>query len=487
MPIDLRPTLARIRGIPRQYPVANKAIQTALRPGDAARRVVNQVSRSLGIPFSITGAKPSPRPVPGHQSHGISPRHPPKPASPWKGGSDVGAEDVDDTGAVNPFPPARKKRTNPFVAKGVRPNKGRVRPLPLGEILGEEYNELHPRSVPKPKERQPWDNSGKNFDPSLQSRKNAEYSRNPRSKLSRGLNVHPTDEKFVDSRKPPKRRHLKSPKRAGLVNESFRSNPEKYAYYDAPNRRETPNPQFKTVFQPDDYNPLKSYEGKGHVNNKFTDPPRDTFTDAEGFSISALDFFKATAGFAIANHFAIRINIPDLLRLDNHVHGNTVAPLWTRDVELRAETVSMPGRNLNTTTDSNIYGPTREIVNGVGYSGEVDISFYADHELGERIFFEKWQELAYGNPDSTNRAFGRNTWNAKYYKDYIGSLEIYVLNKNDDVEYGLRLAEVYPKTIGPTELSQAPNGEIVKIPVSFAYRYWTNLGENTPELSPYLD
>ena len=34
---------------------------------------------------------------------------------------------------------------------------------------------------------------------------------------------------------------------------------------------------------------------------------------------------------------------------------------------------------------------------------------------------------------------------------------------------------MYPKTIGPTDLNHAPNGEIVKIPVTFAYRYWTNI------------
>ena len=41
---------------------------------------------------------------------------------------------------------------------------------------------------------------------------------------------------------------------------------------------------------------------------------------------------------------------------------------------------------------------------------------------------------------------------------------------------GIKLWEAYPKTINPITLNHAPNGEIVKIPVSFAYRYWTKLG-----------
>ena len=78
-------------------------------------------------------------------------------------------------------------------------------------------------------------------------------------------------------------------------------------------------------------------------------------------------------------------------------------------MELRAESVSMPGRNLNTTTDSNIYGPTREIVNGAGYGGDVAITFNSDAYLSERILFERWQEMCYGV----------HNWNAKYYNDYI--------------------------------------------------------------------
>lgn len=284
MPINVRPTLNRIRGIPRKFPTVNRAIETAMRPGDFLRREVADVSRKLGIPIAITSPKPRPRPVPPKQ-------------------------------------PIRKL--------------------------------------------------------------------------------------------------------------------------------------------------------KGHLNQQFTE-------DNKTFQKEGIERFKATNGFAIANHFAIKINTPSgwLKR------GFGTADSWIRDINLRAESVSLPGRNLNTTTDSNIYGPTREIVNGAGYSGDLDITFYADHELSERIFFEEWQHICYGEPyDKTHDQFDSagGTWNAKYYKDYIGSIEIYVLNKNDELEYGLKLWEAFPKTIGPTEMNHAANGEIVKIPVSFAYRYWERLGYDLQE------
>ena len=309
MPINVRPTLNRIRGIPRKYPTVNRAIETAMRPGDFLRRQVADVSRKLGVPIAITTGKVQPRPV----------------------------------------PPA-------YIAMTDSPRHGKA---PEGMAIG---------------------------------------------KL------------------------------------------------------------------------------KGHVDHTFTE-------DNQTFQKEGIDRFKASNGFAIANHFAIKINTPMGWLTRGHGGGNAngttkrgiygSAGNWIRDINLRAESVSLPGRNLNTTTDSNIYGPTREIVNGAGYSGDLDISFYADHELSERIFFEEWQHLCYGEPYDAEhfiKSPDHHTWNAKYYKDYIGSIEIYVLNKNDELEYGLKLWEAFPKTIGPTEMNHAANGEIVKIPVSFAYRYWTRLG-----------
>ena len=328
MPINVRPTLNRIRGIPRKYPTVNRAIETAMRPGDAARRVVADVSRRLGVPIAITSPKPGPRPVPSPKYISQeSPRH----------GS---------------APPDAPMTTVP-------------------KYVGMEYKD---------------------------------DTRNKFS-VAGGQTV------------------ARNVAQAGVT--------------------------------------------RGDIE-------RDSKTSIPAMGIQA---FARTHGFAIANHFAIHVHPPPVLLKLGNTSGN-----WLKDINLRAENVEMPGRNLNTTTDSNIYGPTREIVNGAGYGGECAISFYGDIELSERVFFEKWQELSFGNPHSPDGdkfqppITGGNTWNVKYYKDYIGSIDIYVLNKNDQVEYGIKLWETYPKTINPTTLNHAPNGEVVKIPVTFAYRYWTKLG-----------
>ena len=182
----------------------------------------------------------------------------------------------------------------------------------------------------------------------------------------------------------------------------------------------------------------------------------------EAFTKSLITKFKV-GDFAVANKFAIRLFPP----ADKNVGRIYDSPEHLQHVELRAESVSMPGRNLNTTTDSLIYGPSREIVNGAGFGGDVAITFNSDVYLSERILFERWQEMCYGVLN----------WNAKYYNDYIGIVQIWVLDKSYKPTFGVELREVFPKTIGPSDLNSAPSGDIIKIPVTLAYRYWTTLNE----------
>ena len=169
-----------------------------------------------------------------------------------------------------------------------------------------------------------------------------------------------------------------------------------------------------------------------------------------------LSEFHSTEGYAIPNRFEVVIIPPGAGSSDS------------RKVSMRCETVTIPGRNLNTLTDGNPYGPTREIVDGVTYAEDISMTFQASSGLDERVFFENWQELA----------FNKQTWNVGYYNDYVSTVEIYLMDRQDQRRYGIKLIEAFPKTIGPTELSHASNNEIIKIPVSFSFRYWETLDVN---------
>ena len=173
---------------------------------------------------------------------------------------------------------------------------------------------------------------------------------------------------------------------------------------------------------------------------------------AFGLLNNFLSTFHSDDGYAVPNRFEVIIT------------RRGITPEENEKVSLRCESINLPGRNLNTLTNT-IYGPSREIVDGVTYAEDITMTFYARSGLEERVYFEEWQALA----------FDERSWNVKYYEEYIGDVDIYVLDKQDTRRFGIKLIEAFPKTIGPTDLNQGSNNEIIKTSVNFSFRYWETL------------
>jgi len=177
------------------------------------------------------------------------------------------------------------------------------------------------------------------------------------------------------------------------------------------------------------------------------------FLEATAFGVlnDFLSEFHDKNGYALPSRYEVIITSP--------AEGNA------RKVSMRCETIDLPGRSLNTSPDSNMYGIAPEIVDGITFGGTLAMTFQASSDLEERVFFESWQEMAWD----------RGTWNVKYYKDYIKEIEIYVLDINNQRRYGIKLMECFPKEIGPSSFSAATASDIVKIPITMQYRYWETL------------
>ena len=168
------------------------------------------------------------------------------------------------------------------------------------------------------------------------------------------------------------------------------------------------------------------------------------------------------------NQFEVHINFPQGFDTERD-----------KSIILRAQSVSMPGTNLSTVTDNNIYGPDRNIVSGVTYANEVSVTFLLDSQMKIRTYFEDWQKLTY---DETS-------WNLKYYDDYVGTVDIFSLsnkletsnafkssgNLKDTPDYGLRCWKAYPISIGQVEFSSSSANTLGTIDIGFSFRYTTNI------------
>jgi len=187
--------------------------------------------------------------------------------------------------------------------------------------------------------------------------------------------------------------------------------------------------------------------------------------------------FRSNEGYAQPNRYEVLLLGPTNIgdgNVDNVSRG-LERQSNTRNISLRCESVNLPGRNLATSPDSNIYGPVRDIVEGVTYAEDITCVFQSSSGLAERKYFELWQQ----------QAFNQETWNVGYYNSYKGALEIYLLDKNDQRRYGLKIWDAYPKTVGPIPLGYATNNEIIKTEVAFSWRYWTSLAihDQAPSLT----
>jgi hypothetical protein len=63
-------------------------------------------------------------------------------------------------------------------------------------------------------------------------------------------------------------------------------------------------------------------------------------------------------------------------------------------------------------------------------------------------------------------------WNAKWYVDYIGEIEIDQLDRQNQMKYQVTIVETWPKTINAQEFTLSSNDSYQTVSVDFAYRYW---------------
>lgn len=135
-----------------------------------------------------------------------------------------------------------------------------------------------------------------------------------------------------------------------------------------------------------------------------------------------------------------------------------------RNLSIRCDSISIPGRNLRTVMNGNIYGPPQEMVQGYTF-GEVSATFYLSSDMRELRLFYAWQDSIVDN----------STYDLNYYKETVGTVKIFSLDKNENKVFGLELVDAFPKTIEPIAVGHASPNTINKVGISFQFRRWKDI------------
>ena len=189
-------------------------------------------------------------------------------------------------------------------------------------------------------------------------------------------------------------------------------------------------------------------------------------------------------GMARPNRFIVIINPPQKLVIEPggpagqdlsasvNANNNDLRSAAVREnMQMMCNKITMPSRDINTAPHMT-YGPKREMPYAYSFSGEIELTFYGDKFLRQRMFWENWQKTIFNN----------ETHDMKYYNDYVGSIDIFQLGQfnagNDDdarVTYAVRLFEVYPQIVSGIEYAYGSNDQVVQVPVTLNFRTWANL------------
>jgi len=179
-----------------------------------------------------------------------------------------------------------------------------------------------------------------------------------------------------------------------------------------------------------------------------------------GNSIDTLRSELSRGGLPQSNRFQLNINPPRNLS----TQGSSIL----RSIMIRTVSVDLPGNTLDTIPDNNIYGPNRNIVQGINYADGVDVKFLMDENFEIHQYFQSWQRLMYDE----------KTWNLRYYNDYAsGTMDIFILNREHRPTAAFKLWEVYPATIGAISLDMSSNEPINSFTVTFNFRFWSDIGK----------
>jgi hypothetical protein len=152
-----------------------------------------------------------------------------------------------------------------------------------------------------------------------------------------------------------------------------------------------------------------------------------------------------------------------------------------RELSFMCESASIPGIAYQTDDiRSSGYGNIEKRPYATIYQ-DVTLNFFCDNSGTVVAFMHKWLQSVFNFNDSaapdssTNGGLVKNSFG--YPKDYFGTIEIVHYTDEDSAEkqiFSVSLEEAYPINIGEIQVDWNNQDTLTKIPVTFAYTYWSS-------------
>ena len=133
-------------------------------------------------------------------------------------------------------------------------------------------------------------------------------------------------------------------------------------------------------------------------------------------------------------------------------------------LNLMCDQVSLAGRDVQAVLDLQ-YGIRRQVVYNAPAYTPLSLSFLCTDKMDEKRILDEWNNKCV----SVSGGF-----NVAYYNDYIGELDIYVLDRSGkDRTYHMHYHEIYPKTVTAVELNHGTTNATLRVTAEIQYAFWT--------------
>ena len=173
------------------------------------------------------------------------------------------------------------------------------------------------------------------------------------------------------------------------------------------------------------------------------------------FSVANFSSRIAAKGLASPNKFEVVFtNIPSARNSgDDEMQLN-----------LMCDQVSLAGRDVQAVLDLQ-YGIRRQVVYNAPAYTPLSLSFLCTDKMDEKRILDEWNNKCV----SVGGGF-----NVAYYNDYIGELDVYVLDRSGkERTYHMHYHEVYPKTVTAVELNHGTTNAAMRVTAEIQYAFWT--------------